>query len=222
MDTKMNGTKVEQNKAIRYYDNISNVYDFISNWYYKKARKYAIAKLKIESGQTVLNLPCGTGVNFEYFQSYLKNSGLIIGIDLSEGMLAQAKRKIDKNNWTNIELVLENATRIDEKWLDEYSSYKGNKKVDAVFCDLGLSGLPEWKNIIDKMISVLKPGGRIVILDWYLEKPGLLGKFIKWIGKGEVERPLWQYLESKVIDFDLQWFGFFDGVFVASGFKSDK
>ncbi|MFT4667479.1 MAG: ubiquinone/menaquinone biosynthesis C-methylase UbiE [Polaribacter sp.] len=53
-----------------------------------------------------MNVPCGTGVNFKYFQSSLENSGLIIGIDLSSGMLDQAKRKTKKNGWTNIDLEL--------------------------------------------------------------------------------------------------------------------
>ncbi|MAY83497.1 MAG: 16S rRNA (cytosine(1402)-N(4))-methyltransferase [Flavobacteriales bacterium] len=218
----MNGTKKEQEEAIHYYDKISTIYDFISNWYYKKPRKYAIEKLKLKKDQVVLNLPCGTGVNFKYFQHYLKNSGLILGIDLSDGMLKQAEQKIDKNDWTNIDLQLENAIMVDQKWVNEYSNGKRIEKFDAVFCDLGLSGLPDWKNIIDNMISILKPGGSIVILDWYVEKPGLLGKFIKWIGKGEVKRPLWQYLQSKIFDFELKWFGVFNGVFVASGVKAPK
>ncbi len=215
----MNGTEEEQEKAIRYYDKISGIYDFISNWYYKKSRKYAIQKLKLEDGQTVLNLPCGTGVNFKYFQSQLKNSGLIIGIDLSKGMLDQTRKKVRENSWTNIDLHLANATNIDENWMHNHTSSKGLENIDCVLCDLGLSGIPEWESIIDNMISMLKPGGRIVILDWYLEKPGLLGKFIKWIGKGEVERPLWQYLKTKVLNFELQRFGVFNGVFVASGIK---
>lgn len=139
----MNGIKAKQEKAIRYYDRISGIYDFISNWYYKRARKYAIQKLKLENGDTVLNLPCGTGVNFKYFQSHLENSGLIIGIDLSNRMLEQAKRKIRKNKWTNIELHLENATTIDAEWLNRNTSYKSAETIDGVLCDLGLSGLPE-------------------------------------------------------------------------------
>ena len=110
-------------------------------------------------------MPCGTGVNFKYFQYYLKNSGLILGIDLSNGMLKQAEQKFDKNEWTNIDLQLENAIMVDQKWVNEYSSGKRIEKLDAVFCDLGLSGQPEWENIIDNMISILKPGGSIVILD---------------------------------------------------------
>ena len=41
METKIDGSK--KNKAIQYYDNISGIYDYISNWYYKKARKYTIS-----------------------------------------------------------------------------------------------------------------------------------------------------------------------------------
>jgi len=219
METKMDGTKEEQEKAIEYYDKISGIYDFISNWYYKNARKYAIEKLELKKGHIVLNVPCGTGVNFKYFQSALENSGLIIGIDLSSGMLDQAKRKTKKNGWTNIDLELENATKIDQHWLEEFSERKGQIKIDAIFCDLGLSGLPEWQNIIDNMISILSPNGKIVILDWYLERSSPLAKLVKWIGKGEVDRPLWQYLKTKVSDFEVEKFGLFNGVFVASGTK---
>ncbi len=160
----MDGMKEEQENAIEYYNKISGIYDFISNWYYKNSREYAIDKLDLNKGQTVLNVPCGTGVNFKYFQRYLENSGLIIGIDLSNGMLNQAKLKKEKNGWTNIDLELENATKVNQNWFKEFSERKKQIKIDAIFCDLGLSGLPEWHNIIDNMISILSPNGKIVIL----------------------------------------------------------
>lgn len=209
----------EQKKAIHYYDKLSFSYDYVSNWYYKKARSYAIKELEIKKGQTIINLPCGTGVNFNYFQYYLENSGLVIGIDLSSGMLDQATKKIKKNEWTNIVTELNNASEIDKTWLEQYEYQKGKFTVNAIFCDLGLSVFPEWQNIIDNLISILSPDGRIVILDWYLEKPSLRGNFIKWIGKGEVDRQLWQYLETKVIDFKIDDSFNRGAVFVASGTK---
>lgn len=209
----------QQKKAIRYYNKLSGVYDFISNWYYKKPRHKAVEELQLKKNQTVLNVPCGTGVNFKYFQQYLKNTGLIIGIDLSAGMLHKAEQKIKKNQWSNIKIELNNATKIDPKWLEDYAKHKGAITIDAIFCDLGLSGLPEWKNIVDNMISLLEPGGRIVILDWYIKTPGLKAKFIKWIGKGEVTRPIWQYLESRISDFKLANSFRGGNIFVASGTK---
>lgn len=222
MENKTYGTKESQEKAIRYYDKISLFYDFISNWYYKKARNYAIGELKLKKGKTVLNVPCGTGVNFEYFQHYLGNSGSIIGIDLSKGMIDQAKRKIKQNGWDNIELDLKNVKDIDLAWLTKYLEQGRQIGIDAIFCDLGLSGFPEWRNTIDNMVSLLNPNGRIVILDWYLDKPSLKGKFVKWIGKGEVDRPLWQYLKTKVADFKVDDSFNYGGVFVASGTKPDE
>ncbi|HYW35844.1 MAG TPA: methyltransferase domain-containing protein [Balneolaceae bacterium] len=209
----------KQKKAIQYYNKLSVIYDYVSNWYYRKARGKAIAKLNLKRDQTVLNLPCGTGVNLEYFQKYLENTGLIIGIDLSPGMLEKARSKVKKNKWTNIDLQLNDATQIGPKWLSEYSDQTRPITIDAVLCDLGLSGLPEWKEIIDNMISILKPNGRIVIMDWYIKNPSLKGAFVKWIGKGEVTRPVWQYLETKVSQFSVD--NSFNGgdIFVASGSK---
>lgn len=219
MESKIYGTKEVQAKATRYYDNISVFYDLVSNWYYKKARNYAIGELKLKKGKTVLNVPCGTGVNFKYFQHYLDNSGSIIGVDLSKGMLDQAKRKIKDNGWDNIELDLKNVAEINSSWFIKYVKQEGQTGVDAIFCDLGLSGFPEWRNTIDNMVSLLNLNGRIVILDWYLEKPSLKGKFVKWIGKGEVDRPLWQYLKTKVADFEIDDSFNYGKVFVASGTK---
>ena len=193
----------KQEKATKYYDRFSKVYDWISSdAYYKKPRKFAIEKLDLKLNQTILNIPCGTGQNFKYFQEYLKNTGQIIGIDLSEGMLSKAENKIKKNNWDNIEVFCADATKIDTNWVSE--NLKNELKFDSILCDLGLSGFPEWKNIIDNLISLLKTNGKLVIMDWYIEKPSLRGKFIKWIGKGEVNRPLYQYMESRVTNFDLE------------------
>lgn len=141
---QMNETKKKQQKAIRYYDKISVVYDFISNWYYKKARNYAIEELELEKGQTVLNIPCGTGVNFKYFQSILKNSGLIIGIDLSSGMLGKANQKIERNRWENIETELNDATKVNQKWLEEFNERGKPIVIDTVF--FAISGFRDCQN----------------------------------------------------------------------------
>jgi len=210
--------KQKLKKAITYYDQFSKVYDWLSpRWYYEEARKFAIEQLHLNEGTTVLNLPCGTGQNFELFQKHLKNTGQIIGIDLSDGMLAKAKNKISKNEWTNIDIIKEDATNINPKWLidQNYNSLK----IDAVFCDLGLSGFPDWKEDIDNLYEVLAHNGRFVIMDWYLPVPSLKGDIIKWIGKGEVARPLYQYLSSKSDNFHVDTSFNRGGVFVATAVK---
>ena len=208
----------ELKEAINYYDNFSKFYDWLSpKCYYHKARKFAIQQLQLEEDATVLNLPCGTGQNFEYFQKYMNGTGLIIGIDLSDGMLEKAKKKQSENNWNNIQIIKEDATQINTIWIKENIS--DSIQVDTIFCDLGLSGFPKWQKIIDNMLSILPHNGRLVIMDWYISKPTLRGKFVKWIGKGEVARPIYQYLESQVSNFTVNNTFNRGDVFVATGIK---
>ena len=128
-------------------------------------------------------------------------------------MLEKARKKQNENNWNNIKIIKEDATQITSAWINE------SIQVDSIFCDLGLSDFPDWKKIIDNMLSILSPNGRLVIMDWYIPKQTIRSKFIKWIGKGEVDRPIYQYLENQVSDFAVNTSFNRGGVFVATGIK---
>jgi len=130
--------------------------------------------------------------------------------------LEKARKKIVSNSWQNIKVYEDNAINIDKMWLERNTS---EDKIDAVLCDLGLSGFPDWQIVIDNMIELLEPKGIIVIMDWFIPRPTLRGKFIKWIGGGEVNRPIYHYLENKVADFSVKTSFNRGGVFVATGIK---
>ena len=215
---KMTTIEKDQKKATKYYDKFAKIYDLVSSKrYYQKPREFAIEEMDLSKSQIVLNIPCGTGQNFEFFQKRMSNTGKIIGIDLSEGMLLKAKEKVEKYRWENIEIVKEDATQINQDWIK--GEFGDNFRFDSILCDLGLSGFPKWELIIDNLISLLKPDGKLVIMDWHIEKRTLRGEFIKWVGKGEVNRPLWQYMKDKVSNFKLNN-SFKNGdMFVASGNK---
>lgn len=210
----------KQNNATAYYDQFSKVYDVLSpKLYYHKARLHAVKELQLTKGKTVLNVPVGTGQNFEYFQKYLKNNGIIVGVDISLGMLDKAQNKILQNKWNNIKLLNIDVTKLDNSSISDLIDVKEFQGFDAILCDLGLSGFPRWEKVIDKLVSMLARNGRIAIMDWYIDKPSLRGSLVKWIGKGEVNRPIWQYLETKVDGFHVNSSFNRGGIFVASGTK---
>lgn len=57
-------------------------------------RKKAIASLRITANSTVLDVACGIGFNFKLIESYLQNSGKLVGIDISSESLKIAKRRM--------------------------------------------------------------------------------------------------------------------------------
>ena len=140
--------EIKQAEATKYYDKFSKLYDFLSpKSYYHKARLKAVEELRLCEGKAVLNVPVGTGQNFEYFQEYLKGTGSILGIDISEGMLSKAEKKIKNNNWNNISLIKCDVLEL-RKIIENQTESPG---FDAVMCDLGLSGFPNWEDMIDDL-----------------------------------------------------------------------
>lgn len=207
-------------KARSYYDRFSRVYDWLSpKSYYHKARQEAVDRLDLQEGQTVLNVPIGTGQNLEYFQHYLKGTGKIIGVDLSEGMLSKAFDKVQEQKYPNVVLHNSDVSVLNAAWIRQNIEVNSEQPMDAVLCDLGLSGFEDWRGVVDNLLDVLKPEGKFVVMDWLIEKPSLRGEFVKWIGGGEVDRPIPSYLETKLDGFVFDHSFNRGGIFVASGFK---
>ena len=206
-------------RAAAYYDRFAPVYDFVSPArYYRRPREAAIAALRLAPGDEVLNVPCGTGQNLALLQGALGGAGHIVGVDVSPKMLARAAAKVSRNGWSNVELVCEDVTEIDGGWAAERGIQGG---FDAVLCDLGLSGFPDWRDTIDRLLSAVRPGGRFVVMDWHIPQRTWRGDLIKWIGKGDVDRDLPGYLRDVMGDVAVDTSFKGGDMFVAVGIKAD-
>jgi demethylmenaquinone methyltransferase/2-methoxy-6-polyprenyl-1,4-benzoquinol methylase len=107
-------------------------------------RKKTIASLRLHPGSTVLDLACGTGD----LCRGLAESGLRpIGMDLSFGMLAAAR--------TDAPLVHADALRLPVP----------DGSVDGVTCGFALRNFRELPPFFDELARVVRPGGRIALLD---------------------------------------------------------
>ncbi|RJQ48340.1 MAG: methyltransferase domain-containing protein [Nitrospiraceae bacterium] len=75
-------------------------YDVTANFYYligfreQAYREKAVQALDFQSGDTVVEIGCGTGLNFSLLQNYVGPEGKIIGVDLTDAMLEQAGRRV--------------------------------------------------------------------------------------------------------------------------------
>ena len=100
----------EEQKIIELYRKRAKHYDFTANLYYLLGyreysyRKKAIRRLHLSNGHCVVDLACGTGLNFDFIVEKIGSEGKLIGVDLTDGMLEKAKERIQKKNWTNVDL----------------------------------------------------------------------------------------------------------------------
>jgi len=152
------------------YGRLARKYDQLLNFSFgkilgiEKYRREAVEWLELREGDTVLDIGCGTGVNFALLEEKIGHSGKIIGLDYTEAMLKEAEEKISKNGWSNVSLIQGDAVRADEFV---------KTKVDAVISTYCFSILYDVEKALLNALKVLKPKGRIVILDAKKIKPDI-------------------------------------------------
>lgn len=149
-----------QSEIQHIYEKRAPLYDFTANLYYLIGyrelhyRRVAVERLDPRPGQTVVELGCGTGINFDLLRKMVGSSGRIIGVDMTKGMLDQARRRVERRGWANVELV--------ESDVADYDLPSGVNRVISTFA-LTLS--PRYDEVIRKVRRALGPGGRFALLD---------------------------------------------------------
>ena len=69
-------------------------------------RRRVVEALNVSPGDTVVDLGCGTGLNFPWLEGAVTASGHIIGVDLTDAMLREAQNRVDSAGWTIVQSVL--------------------------------------------------------------------------------------------------------------------
>src|SRR5215210_1752435 len=90
--------------AIAKYRELAAVYDR-QTARLGRYRQRAVQRLLVGSGDTVLDVACGTGANFSLLERCVGPRGHVIGIDISPEMLQVARHRAQRHGWQNIELI---------------------------------------------------------------------------------------------------------------------
>ena len=117
-------------------------------------RRRAVDLLRLAKGDRVVEIGCGTGRNFPLLEHAVGPSGAVVAVDLSEAMLARARKRAAGHGWSNVELVHSDA-----------ATYEFPAPVDGVLSTYTLVALPEYDRVIEKACGALKDGKRCVVLD---------------------------------------------------------
>src|SRR5215475_7472179 len=142
------------------YRRMAKHYDFTSRLYpapgypQQAQRRRAVQALGLHAGASVIDVACGTGLNFPLVEEVIGPSGRILGVDLTDAMLARAQDRIERNGWSNITLVQADAAAFDFP-----------AEADAILSTYALSQVPECAAVIAHGAAALSNGGRWAVLD---------------------------------------------------------
>jgi phosphatidylethanolamine/phosphatidyl-N-methylethanolamine N-methyltransferase len=127
----------------------------------------AIGHMNIEADDRVLDLGIGTGASLNY---YPKDRGKIIGVDLSSGMLREARKKIREQGRTNAEVFQADAMKL--PFADD--------TFDHVFISHVISVVSDPCRLVQEAQRVCRAGARIVIVNHFQSTNRFIAMLEKW------------------------------------------
>ncbi len=102
----------------------------------------------------------GTGWNIENLADTIGQIRTIHVVDLAESLLAVADDRFKKRGWDNVQTVVADAT--------QFRPAQG--PVDVVTFSYSLTMIPDWFAAIDNALAILKPGGIVGVVDFYVSR----------------------------------------------------
>lgn len=157
------------------YDFIAPIYDSwvgerrqrVNGW-----RRLVVEMLELKLGDQVLEVSVGTGANLPFICEKIGSSGRIYGLDLSDGMLAQAGDKLP-----DLSCPVELRQGLAEDL--PYPDYS----FDAVLHLGGVNFFTDRRRALKEMARVAKAGANIVVSDETAPRSGgPLGVLGRWMG----------------------------------------
>jgi demethylmenaquinone methyltransferase / 2-methoxy-6-polyprenyl-1,4-benzoquinol methylase len=141
--------------------------DLMSFGIHRIWKKITIEYSSVRKGQKVLDLAGGTGDLTAKFSQLVGDSGLVVLADINESMLKVGRDKLrDKGLFKNIEYVQANAEEL--PFADNY--------FDCITISFGLRNVTDKEKALRSIWRVLKPGGRLLILEFSKPQYQILNK----------------------------------------------
>jgi demethylmenaquinone methyltransferase/2-methoxy-6-polyprenyl-1,4-benzoquinol methylase len=160
------------------FDRIAGIYDPLNTamtvGLHHAWRKRAADRAELAPGNTALDACCGTGDLALELASRVGAGGSVIGSDFSERMLELAREKAADRGAQGIRF----------EWGDALDLPYDSGSFDAVTVGFGVRNFADLERGVTELTRVLKPGGRLVILEiTQPQRPPLSTFFALWFDR---------------------------------------
>jgi phosphatidylethanolamine/phosphatidyl-N-methylethanolamine N-methyltransferase len=159
--------RMQEASTQKIYDVQSNFYDATFGRLVRRRVATAIRHMNISTTDRVLDLGIGTGQSLNFYP----NRGRVIGVDLSAGMLREARKKICDRNLTNASVFQADAMRLPF----------ADNTFDHVFISHVISVVSDPYKLVMEAQRVAKSGARIIILNHFQSTNRFVALVEKWL-----------------------------------------
>lgn len=160
------------------YRGVARFYDLVSaEPVYRAGRRIGVRQLSLRPGDTVVDIGCGTGLNFALLEEAIGPTGRIVAVDLSDDMLAAARRRTQKYGWDNVELLQADATTVTPRTVTDLAG----GRVDAVLATYSLSLMQDWRAAWAMMLAVAGRPARLCVVD--MQPPVRAAVLLGWLAR---------------------------------------
>jgi demethylmenaquinone methyltransferase/2-methoxy-6-polyprenyl-1,4-benzoquinol methylase len=175
MDESVSRVNRSKEEARVSYNRLSRWYDMIAGSTEQKYRDWGLEKLLAQPGEQILEIGFGTGHCLVSLAKAVGANGRVIGLDISDGMLAIAKERLEQEGLNDsVDLHLGDAASLD---------FIPANSLDGVFMSftLELFDNPEIPRVLLECHRILKPGGRLAVVSMTKgNPPGLPVRIYEW------------------------------------------
>lgn len=158
---------MQESSTKKIYDVHSVFYDATFGRLVKRRIERAINHMNIDDADRVLDLGIGTGVSLNFYP----NRGRIIGIDLSAGMLREARKKVRERGLDRATIFQANALELPF----------ADNTFDHVFISHVISVVSDPYRLVQEAQRVAKPSARIVIVNHFQSTNRFIALIEKWL-----------------------------------------
>jgi ubiquinone/menaquinone biosynthesis C-methylase UbiE len=135
----------------RFHNFLQTLYGFREAVY----RERAVAALELHNGSVVVDIGCGKGENLALLEEIVGPMGTIIGVDLTDRVLKDARKLVMAQGWKNVVLIESDA-----------ATFVFPSHVDGILSTFALTLVPEFDDVIRRGSESLVEGGQIAVLDF--------------------------------------------------------
>ncbi len=123
-------------------------------------REALFQQIELPAGGTWVDLGGGTGANLEFIADSVPQLGNAYVVDLASSLLKVASERFKKNGWADVHAIEADATQ----WQPPHG------QADVVTFSYSLTMIPDWFAAIENAMRMLKPGGVIGVVDFYVAR----------------------------------------------------